>query len=111
MKNTDLRKRRSIKAGMHLRLVNIHEVLALCGQPEELEGPLLAKHEVPYRIAHYGGLGYLSVAHVEVFFQDFVDLPALHVHAEIVLQNPPNFVCAANVICLMHHLLYHLLDG
>ncbi len=69
MKKMDLRKRRSIKAGMHLGLVNIHEVLALCDQPEELEGPLLPKHKVPYRIAYDGCLGYLSVAHVEVFFK------------------------------------------
>ena len=111
MKNIDLRTRRSINTGMHLRFINIQEVLALCGQPEELKCPLLAKHEVPYRVAHHGCLGYLSVAHVEVLLQDLVDLPALHVHAESVLQNPSNFVCAANVITLLYHLLYHLLDG
>ena len=85
-------------------------MLPLWGQPEELKGPLLSKNEVTYRVAHDSGLGYLSVAHIEIFFQDLVNLPALHIHTIVMLKNPSDLICTANMICLLHHLLYHLFD-
>ena len=97
-----------MKTGVYLRFVDVHEMLALWGQSEELESPLLSENEVTYWITHNSCLSNLSIAHIEIFLQDLIDLPALHIYAKMLLQDPPDLVCAANMIRLQHHLLDYL---
>ena len=97
-----------MKTGVYLRFVDVHEMLALWGQSEELESPLLSENEVTHWITHNSRLSNLSIAHIKVFLQDLIDLPALHIHTKMVLQDQSDLVCAANMIRLQHQLLDHL---
>ena len=57
----------------------------LCSQSEELQCPLLSKDQISHRITHDSCLGYLSVAHIKILFQNLIDLPTLYIHAKMVL--------------------------
>ena len=94
-----------------LRFVNVHEQLTLGSEPEVLESPLLPQHKVPGRIAHGGIMHNPPIVHAEVVLQDLIHLPALHLHAQLVLQLPAHIDGRSNVIRLLDHLLNYLPDG